>query len=73
MLKLVKDICSWQKVDPEIADIAFHKIFKHLWYLTAELVAFALVSNKVTADEKRAIALAILKHKDGIPRLVILK
>jgi hypothetical protein len=54
-------------VDPEVADMAYHKVCKHLWYLTAELTPF--VSDKVTAGEKREIANAILKHIGGTPRL----
>jgi hypothetical protein len=68
-LKLIRDICAWYKIDPEIADIALHKLFNHLWYLTAELTPFALCSDKVTADEKRDIAKAILKNKGGPVRL----
>jgi hypothetical protein len=47
-LKLMKDICAWFKVDPEIADLALHKFLKHCWYLTAELTPLALVSDKVS-------------------------
>jgi hypothetical protein len=49
--------------------MAYHKVSKHLWYLMAELTPFALVSDKVTAGEKREIANTIFKHIGGTPRL----
>ena len=36
---------SYLAVDNEIAEAALQKVLKHRWYLTAELVAFAMFSS----------------------------
>ena len=55
-------------MDPEVADIALYKLSNHLWYLTQELVTMALGSDKVTSDDKRSMALEILKQRGNSMR-----
>ena len=36
---------DYRAVDNEIAEAALRKVLKHCWYLTAELVVFAMFSS----------------------------
>ena len=36
---------DYRAVDNEVAEAALQKVLKHCWYLTAELVVFAMFSS----------------------------
>ena len=44
-LKFIHQMMDYQAVDNEIAEAALQKVLKHCWYLTAELVVFAMFSS----------------------------
>ena len=44
-LKFIHQMMDYQPVDNEIAEAALQKVLKHRWYLTAELVVFAMFSS----------------------------
>ncbi|KAJ4930285.1 hypothetical protein JOQ06_019290 [Pogonophryne albipinna] len=67
-LKLYHNLYTYKSVDEGIATSAMKALERHLWYLTGEMLPLALFSNKVPADERRALADAILEHKpDDLP------
>ena len=68
-LQMFKDLVKWRKVDVEIADIGLHKLSKHLWYLTEELVPMSLASDLISSKDKQAIASAILNNRGKPMRL----
>ena len=44
-LKLIHQMMDYRAVENEIAEAALQKFLKHRWYLTAELVVFAMFSS----------------------------
>lgn len=54
-LQLWKRLKSYEVIDAEISAAAREVLERHLWYLSDELVAFALFSDKVSCDEKVGI------------------
>ena len=52
----------YNQIDFEVADAAFRKLISHRWYLTEEMVIFALLSEnaKITNDIKRNMATSLL-------------
>ena len=65
-LKLYHNLHAYKSVDKEIATSAMKALY--LWYLTGEMLPLALFSTKVPAEERRALADAILDHKpDDLP------
>ena len=61
------DLCMLQSlelfadVDSQMADVAAKKMKGHLWYLTEDLIALALFSDKVCDHEKAAMVDALRK------------
>ena len=49
-LNLYQSLLKFEDVHPDISSSAIPAFQLHLWYLTAELVSFALWSNKVSED-----------------------
>ena len=67
-LNLYKSTLKYREVDPELADLALETLDRHRWYLTAQVVPFALFSDNVTEDEKSRMAarLLSLKREDSV-------
>lgn len=61
-LELFHDMMDFRTVDSEIADIVLKKLTNHRWYLTEEILPFALFSNHpaATSEVKQAIATKVL-------------
>ena len=55
-LQFIHDMLEYRSIDREVADIALDKLSNHRWYLTEELVPFALFSNIVPDNMKQNIA-----------------
>lgn len=58
-LQLLKELKRYHQVDTKIADTAMQAFQRHLWYLSDELITLALFSDKVSNDEKSAIAIIL--------------
>ena len=58
-LSFFKDMIRYKEVDPEIAAAVLSKLANHKWYLTQEVVVFALFSNNVSNDTKQSIAMRL--------------
>lgn len=67
-LQLWKRLKSYETIDSEISVAARGVLERHLWYLSDELVAFALFSNRVSCKEKMAIVQRM--DVEGSSRLV---
>ena len=61
-LILYKKLLKYKELDAEVAEIAISKLSLHLWYLTEEVVAFALFSNKLDNDDKARMAAKLLTY-----------
>ena len=75
-LILYKKLLKYKELDAEVAEIAISKLSLHLWYLTEEVVVFALFSNKLDNDDKARMAAKLLIYaltpgqlKVGKPKL----
>jgi len=66
-LQLWHDLSNYSKTDPGVAGAALTALNRHLWYLTEEIVPFALFSNLVSEPEKRQIACQLLKVRQAEP------
>lgn len=62
-LKFYQSMLAYAVVNPEISQSAIHAFKRHLWYLTTEMIPLALWSDKVPADERRALADRLLAVK----------
>ena len=62
-LKFYQSILAYAVVNPEISQSAIRAFKRHLWYLTTEMVPLALWSDKVPADDRRALADRLLTFK----------
>ena len=67
-LQLWKILKSYEAIDSEIGAAARGVLERHLWYLSDELVVFALFSDKLSYGEKMAIVQRM--DVDGGSRLV---
>ena len=59
-LEMYKKLYKYRRVDSDLANKALAVLDRHGWYLTEQLVPFALFSNKVNSDIKSHIAARIL-------------
>lgn len=62
-LQFFQQLLSYETVDPLVAKSALKAFQKHQWYLTAEMVPFALFSSKVPAEVRSDIAKSMLLIK----------
>ncbi|KAJ4925994.1 hypothetical protein JOQ06_008179, partial [Pogonophryne albipinna] len=62
-LTLYHHLQAYKAVDEGIAASAIKALERHRWYLTSEMLSLALFSSKVSNEDKRALASAILEHK----------
>ncbi|XP_034038525.1 THAP domain-containing protein 5-like [Thalassophryne amazonica] len=51
-----QDMLKFKKTDPDIAQALLDKLENHRWYLTHEVVPFALFSTRLSNEEKQDIA-----------------
>jgi hypothetical protein len=58
-LCLLQHVELFDAIDSQIAEVALGKITGHMWYLSEDLAALSLFSDKVFADEKRQIVAAL--------------
>ena len=63
-LNLLKDIGKYQNINKSVADAASGAMMRHLWYLSDQLVALALFSPHVSAEEKRTMVVA-MESREG--------
>lgn len=63
-IQFLKELDAYKQIDPEVAAIATAAMKRHLWYLGDELVALALFSPKVSAEDKNEMRL-MLKEEYG--------
>lgn len=65
-LKFMKDMMKFQNIDRVIAEAVLQKFSNHRWYLTQELVTFALFSKHedVSLDLKQMLADAICAQEE---------
>lgn len=70
-LGLLQNIESCFEIDKEVATVVLKKMKGHLWYLSEDLVALALFSDRVYIEEKMNIVAALEKPKrnDDLRRL----
>lgn len=61
-LQLIQDMIAYLDVDHDVAEVVLRKLEKHSWYLTEEIVPFALFSKLpvMTSRLKQDIALKLL-------------
>ena len=59
-MEMYQNMYKYRKVDCELANKALAVMDRHGWYLTEQLVPFALFSNRVDRDTKSHIAARIL-------------
>ena len=57
-LKFILQMMDYRAVDNEIAEVALQKVLKNRWYLTAELVVFAIFSSNqnISVETKQEMA-----------------
>ncbi|KAG0727483.1 hypothetical protein GWK47_003996 [Chionoecetes opilio] len=55
-LQFMKDMMKFKRTDPEIAQALLQKLENHKWYLTQEVVPFALFGSRLSDKEKQDIA-----------------
>jgi len=60
-LLLLKDIDSYNDINPTISGIAMKKFLGHLWYLSEALVALAFFDDEVPNDVKWKMVLSLQK------------
>ena len=63
-LGLLQQLEMFHGVDSHIAQAALNKLKSHLWYLSEDLTAFSLFSNKVFSDKKKMV-IAALSNTQG--------
>ena len=63
-LQLIKELKEFQEVNKTVSIKTSNTFKNYYWYLTEEVVVFALFLNKVTVTEKRQIAQKLKKYKD---------
>jgi hypothetical protein len=68
-MSFYKLLLHYKEVDKTISESAVRAFGRHTWYLTAEMVVLSLFSNDVPADERRALADALLAIKPDVPLL----
>ncbi|KAG0713600.1 hypothetical protein GWK47_015866 [Chionoecetes opilio] len=52
-LELIKALGTYDKIDPEIGDVALSKLSSHLWYVSEELVGLSFSTPTCPARPKR--------------------
>ena len=62
-LKFILQMIDYRAVDNTIAKAALQKVLKNCWYLTAELVVFAMFSSnqKISIETKEEMAKTLLQ------------
>lgn len=63
-IQFLKEIDAYKQVDSAIAEVACTVIKRHLWYLSDELIVLALLSSKVSVNDKNEMR-TILNHNVG--------
>ena len=66
-LQLWHDLNIYSKTDSSVAEAAIAVLNRHLWYLSEEIVPFALFSDFVSDSEKRQIARRLLTVRQTEP------
>ena len=59
-LSLIQDMLKYRLTDAEVADAVIGKMANHRWYLTQEVIPFALFSSSLSNEAKHNIAMRIL-------------
>ena len=59
-LQFWEDTHQFQLCDPELVDAVFTSIYRHMWYLSEELIPLALCDDGTTDKEKENIVQAML-------------
>ena len=61
-LQLYNDLLSLSSFYPDIAEVTLTVLARHTWYLTQEVVIFAMCSGLITNQEKEDIATKVLNY-----------
>jgi hypothetical protein len=61
-LELCQELNAYRRVDKELAEVCLAKVKKHAWFDAEEFIPFGLASDKVSAEEKAAIAARLLEQ-----------
>ena len=61
----MRQLMSYQEIDPEISKVAVKKISNHLWYLAPETVALSLFDDQVPVTVKTKMAQVMLEVDKG--------
>ena len=57
--QFLTDIIMYETIDQEISITVLNSVKRHMWYLAAEMIPFALFDPEVPITEKKMIALAL--------------
>ena len=60
MICLIQSMLDFESIDAVIATAALQKILKHSWYLVQEIVVYALFSDNLDEELKKALAQKLL-------------
>ena len=75
-LELIKALGTYDKIDPEIGDVALSKLSSHLWYMSEELVGLSFFDSDVSCETKNAMVTALRREEidgeDSAPKRVTL-
>ncbi|KAG0719224.1 hypothetical protein GWK47_050941 [Chionoecetes opilio] len=61
-LQFMKDMMKFKRTDPEIAQAVLQKLVNHKWYLTQEVVPFALFGSRLSDKEKAGHCCQAARH-----------
>lgn len=59
-LQLIHDMMDFRRIDQAVADVVIDKLCNHGWYLSEEVVPFAMFSRKLTDSLKEEMATKLL-------------
>lgn len=61
-LELFKALGTYDKIDPEIGDVALSKLSNHLWYMSRELVGLSFLDSDVSCETENAMVTALRRE-----------
>ena len=65
-LELIKALGTYNRINPEIRDVALLKLSSHLWYVSEELVGLSFFDSDTSCETKNAMVTALrLEEIDG--------
>lgn len=58
-LELIKALGTYEKIDPEMGEVALAKLSGHLWYISEELIQLAFFNSAVSSETMMAMVAAL--------------